>query len=62
MPLRRMKRKLCASPVAAKDVEQNDEKAQEVTGKVRATKDPGESPRTMLPSRHLKNDRAEDMR
>lgn len=53
MFLSRMKGKLCTSPVAAIDIEQNDDKAQEVTGKVRATKHPGESPRTMLPSCHL---------
>jgi len=42
-------------PVASINVEQNDDKAQAVTGQVGATKDPGESPGTMLPSRHLRN-------
>lgn len=48
---------MCVSPVAAVNVEQNDDKAQAVTGQVGATKEPGESPCSMLPSCHLTNNR-----
>ncbi len=51
---------MCASPVAAVHVEQNDDEAQAVTGQVGATKEPGESPCTMFPSRHLTNDKETD--
>lgn len=44
-------------PVAAVDVEQNDDEAQEITSEVGAAEEPGEPPRTMLPSRHLGGDR-----
>lgn len=47
------KMKVCASPVAAVHIEEDDDKAQAVTGQVRATKQPGESACMMLPSRHL---------
>lgn len=46
---------MCFLPVAAEDIEQNDDKAQTVTGQVGTTKEPGESPGVMLPSRHLKH-------
>lgn len=53
---------MCASPVAAVHVEQNDDEAQAVTGQVGATKESGESPCTMLPSRHLTNDKETESR
>lgn len=40
-------------PVTAVHVEENDDKAQAVTGQIGATKEPGEPPCLMLPSRHL---------
>lgn len=42
-------------PVAAQNIEENDDEAQTVAGKVGATKEPGEDPGVMLPSRYLKN-------
>lgn len=62
MIMMRKRRKMCASPVAAVDIEQNDDEAQAVTGQVRAAEEPGDCPRAMFPSRHLPNDRQRDSR
>lgn len=49
--------------MAAVHVEQNDDKAQAVTGQVGATKELGQSPCAVLPSRHLtKNNRKAEHR
>lgn len=59
---RGLKIEVCLSPVAAVHVEENDDETQAVTGQVGATKEPGESPCTMLPSRHLMNDKETEQR
>lgn len=53
----RIKTKASSSPVAAVHVEQNDDEAQAVTGQLGATKEPGKSLCTILPSRHLTESR-----
>lgn len=44
-------------PVAAVHIEKNDDKAQAVTGQVGASKEPGEPSCSMLPPRHLSEDK-----